>query len=461
MGQREIEIGDAIACRDEATGQSGVLHVEADRVWVEFVGFGKRPEVDSNSSICLHTAKGWVVSLFRNVDVSSVMPFWRRSEVATVYEQRIVANLAIAGVTEWRLGDKARSVTFRMGAGCDFLWPTDRAREIAQVSIDAMPDRTVFISDVAGGRISMELALEEDPLRNKWTPTEPWLTLHFDDGAEPDECIARVYYLVSMFSLLTWRDLQVEEIALRHTSAQPNTPMHRVVLAGTERTSVARSGKLVPISADSEVAREALKAALRIWLDRQSVWDSATGLMLAALRRFRNVSAERALDACRWHEVLESVAPDSKGKAPAGMEEVVAAALKVAQEKELTPYLDWINSLLRGVKGVPRRDRFKHLTERINAHFDTALFDEEAVTMIMRAYKARNKTGHGAMGPLADRDAQQLWADTMALESLCALRMLTDLPIPPEGLQWLRMHPLVHAFQQIRKQLASSSKPDN
>lgn len=453
MAQREIEIGDAIACRDQATGQAGVLHVESDRIWAEFVGFRSRPNVDADSPVYLHTAKGWVVSLFRNIEFGSTGPFWRRGEVGNVYHQRVVANLVISGETAWSAGSRARSVSFRVGPDSDFLWPRDRTREIADVSVDSVPNRTIFMMEVAGGKLSLDFALQSDSIRDKWTPTEPWLTFHFDEGAEPDECLNLVSYLVSLFSLLTWRDIHIEEMTIRHVDAPPETLSHRVLLTGSERKSGRRDGYPIAISLNNDLELKAFQSVLRVWLERRSAWDDSTGLMLAALRRFSNVSAERALDACRWYEVIERAAPgDRNDERPAAMDEVVEAAVAKAKERGLEGYARWIKDRLSVVRGEPRKVRVCRLAKGIKEWFGDDLFDETGIEMIMAAYGARHRTGHGTLGPMGETGVRELWGNIVAMETFCALRTIADLPVSDGGLKWLRMHPLIRAFKELRKE---------
>ncbi|RWQ38633.1 MAG: hypothetical protein E5Y88_13565 [Mesorhizobium sp.] len=407
----------------------------------------------------MHTAKGWVVSLFRNVEFGPTGPSWRRGEVGHVYHQRIVSNLAIAGETAWAAGSRARSVSFRVGPDSDFLWPRDRAREIADISVDTIPQRTILAMDVRGGKVSLDLVLQSDSLREKWTPTTSWLRLHLDEGAEPDECLDRVGYLVSLFSLLSWRDLHIEEMTIRHTDASSDTFAHRILLMRPERSSGQRSGNPIPISVDNEEEREAFRTVLGVWLARQNQWDETTGLMLAGLRRFSSVSAERALDACRWYEVIERVAPgDRNDERPAKMDEVVEAAVAKAKECNLEGYQRWIKERLSGVRGEPRRMRISRLAKAINEWFGDDLFDETGVEMIMEAYAARHKTGHGTLGPMGEPDVRRLWGNIVAMETFCALRTIADLPLSDGGLKWLRMHPLIQALKQLRKERISGEE---
>lgn len=453
MAQGEIEIGDAIACQERETDQCGVLHVEADQIWVEFIGFGKRPSVNADAPIYLHTAKGWIVSLFDNIDFSSTRPFWRRGEVGLIYRQRIVSNFVLAGETAWQADDRVQSASFRLTPDCDFLWPNDRASEIAEMSVDAIPDRTIFTMSVDGETVSLDFALQDDPIRNKWTPSSVGFTLRFGSGIAPLECLERIEYLQSLFALLSWRDLRNEKVSFRRINVEQSSYSHRVItpeIKDAVNRQEARAARPIAVCADNEVERETLQEVLRVWLNRQDQWQEAAGLMRGALRRFNHVSAEQALDACRWHEAIER----TKGKAvrPPGMDKVVDAAIAKARECRLDEYVDWIKGCLSGVKGESRNSLFPRLARELNERLGHSFFDDVGVEMIKGAYRARHVTGHGAMGNISKPKIRELWGNVLAMEALCAAQTIADLPLSENGRKQLSIHPLFAAYMQLRKE---------
>lgn len=454
MAQDEIEIGDAITCREQETGQVGVLHVEADQIWVEFVGFGKSPSINADVPVYLHTAKGWVVSLFDNIDLSSAMPSWRRGEVGTVYRQRIVSNLAFAGETSWLTSDRVQSASFRLAPDCDFLWAQDRAAEIAEISVDTVPDRNIFLLPVAGGSVSLDFALRGDPTRNKWTPEHPSFTVRFDSGAQPFECLDRIWYLRSLFAFLSWRDIRSEWVSLRRMAAEPRTYSHRVLSTGLTPPNKhgVRAVRPIAVSAENEVERATFQAVLRVWLDRQGQWEEATGLMRRALERFHHVSAEQALDACRWHEAIERT--EERAPRPPGMEKVVEAAVAKAKECGLDDYVDRISGSLGSIRGGPREPLFYRLARSLNERLGNNLFDDIGIKMLMGAYNARNRSAHGSLGTLSEPKVRELWGNILAMEALCAARTMADLPLSENGRQRLSMHPLFRAYSELRNERA-------
>lgn len=455
MAQDEIEIGDAIACREQSTGQAGVLHVEPDQIWVEFVGFGKRPSINADVPIYLHTAKGWVVSLFSNIDSSPVMPFWRRGEVGSIYRQRIVSNLAFEGETPWLETDSARSISFRLVPDCDFLWPRDRAAEIAELSVDTVPDRNIFALPVTGGSVSLDFALRGDSIRNKWTPEHPYFTVRFDNGTQPLECLDRVQYLRSLFALLTWRAVRSEGVTIRRTDAERHSYSHRVITSELRTTSAegARPIRPIAVSAEDEAERAALQAVLRVWLDRQDQWEEATNLMWQALRRFNRISAAQAMDACRWHEAIELT--EERTPRPIGMEKVIEAAVAKALECGLDAYVDWIKGSLGNIKGEFRATLFSRLAIDLNNWIGRNIFDATGIKMLIGAYNTRNKSAHGTVGNLSDPQVRELWGNVLAMEAFCAARIMAGLPFSEVGQQRLSMHPLFKAYLELRKERAN------
>ncbi len=455
----ELAIGDAIACQERESGQFGVLHIEPDQIWVEFVGFGKCPSINADEPIYLHTAKGWVVSLFDNIDVSSALPSWRRSDAGTVHSQRVISNLVLSGEPPWLPGDRALSVSFQLTPDCDFLWAPDLARKIAEVSLDnePAPDRTILTAPVVGGCVSLAFAWGHDPVRNKYSPEDPRFTVRFDDGAEPGECLDRIWYLRALFALLSWRDLRSEGILIRRIGAEENSYSYRVLTAESKASNpMARAVRPIAVSVDDEDERAALRAVLQVWLDRQNQWEGATGMMCAALRRFHHVSAEQALDACRWHEAISKVV--ERPVRPAGMDEVVGAAIAEARKFKLDDHVGWITGRLSGIKGEPQQQFFTRRGRELNERLGHELFDDAGVAMLKGTYRVRNASAHGSNGTLSNHTKIRAhWGNVLAMEAFCAARTMADLPLSERGRHRLRMHPLFKAYLELRKERAAAS----
>jgi hypothetical protein len=280
MALSEIKVGDVLACQEQETGQFGVLYVEADRIWVEFIGFGTDPAMDADRPFHLHTAKGWVVSFFDNVDFSPTMPTWRRGDVGCIYHKRILSNFVLVGETAWLTGERVQSAFFRLTPDCDFLWSNDLAAQIAEMPVKTDPDRTIIRVPVHGGEITLAFALHSDPVRDKWIPTAPGFTLRFDDAIEPRECLNRIGYLERLFALLTWQEIRSEEVSIRRTNAEERSYSHRVLSADVAEKGgnhSTRTISLTPLSAGDDVERHALQMVLRIWLEREAEWKEGVG----------------------------------------------------------------------------------------------------------------------------------------------------------------------------------------
>ncbi|AZN72287.1 hypothetical protein D5400_14265 [Georhizobium profundi] len=450
----EIQSGDVIACREQKTGQSGILHIEDDRIWVEFISFEKTPSIEVEDVIHLHTAKGWVVSLFNNVDFSPSIPSWRRGDVGFVYRQRVVSNLALAGETAWIDDNFARSVFFRLQPDCDFLWSKDKATSIAETAEDSSPERTIFEMSIPGGKLSLTFSLDRDRIRGKWNPVEPGFLIEFHEGLDPTDCLKKVWFLESLFSLLSWRNVESIAISMRLIGAEERSYSHRVLSVGMfdkHRPPASKEIRHTPISADDPVERDAMRAVILAWFEKEEIWKDCAGLMRRAQTKLTSVSAERALDACRWYELLERTS-GAETAAPEGMSGVIEAAVLEAQERGLDDYVAWIRSRLSGIRGEPKKVKFLRLIADANEWLERKFFDEVSVEMLAGAYKARHATGHGAMRPMTDSDIRNLWGDILAIEALCAARMMAHLPFSARGMGLLDMHPLFKAFRELQRE---------
>ncbi|WP_346896225.1 hypothetical protein [uncultured Roseibium sp.] len=457
MATREIALGDVLSCKDQSTGEVGVLHIETDRIWVDFIGFGEKTTIDVNSPIHLLTEKGWVVSLFDNVDLSPSRPFWRKGEVGHVHHTRILSNLALAGPTAWKVEDQAKSVSFGVFPEFDFLWPKDLLAEIAETSCEIVPKNDLLSVVTSWGDLTLRIALQDDPIRNKWMPTHPWFKLQFEHGLSPSKCLECVEYFIRLFILMSWKDVQSAEVTIRRMGDDGQIFSHRILtVQHIERTDedALRKKDLTPLFMDTLGDRETTKSVFKAWLDRMDEWQEITAFIRRASNQLMRVSEERALDACRWHETIErDLKKKENAVAPPGMKEVVEAAVAKAEECRLDG--DWIGrikSSLKGLKGETRRERFQGLIATLNDQLGLDLFDALSEEMMRDCYKTRQQAGHGTSGKMSPNQVRDLWGNVLAMETLCMARILSELPISDRGRKLLEMHPLIKHFSELRKE---------
>jgi hypothetical protein len=134
------------------------------------------------------------------------------------------------------------------------------------------------------------------------------------------------------------------------------------------------------------------------------------------------------------------------------MEQVIAAAVDRAEHESLQKYVGWIKSSLMNIKSETRQDRLGSVATHVNNNLSEGMFDAAGMEMLAGAYRTRHTTGHGAIGRQSENGVRKLWGDTLAMEALCAARMLVELPTSKTNVHLLTMHPLFRAFVELRNE---------
>lgn len=192
VSRSHIEVGDKLQCIEQTTKHPGFLIVEHDRVWVEFVGFGRKPTVDAQQPIVLHPTKGFVVTLANNIEINPAIPSWRKGDVDPVYIQRVISNFPIYGQTTWDSDDVVSAVYFSVTPDFPFLWAKDRASIISGTPINRIPDTSILEIETDAGSIRLNSACEGDRFNDRWTVTTPYFGIHFASGRKPEDALRSV-----------------------------------------------------------------------------------------------------------------------------------------------------------------------------------------------------------------------------------------------------------------------------
>lgn len=458
MSQNRIVVGDKLQCIEQTTGQAGVLHVEQDRVWVEFVGFGQPPCVNAERPIFLHTTAGFVVTLANNVDLSSSMPRWRKGDVKAIYTQRIISNFPIYGETGWADDDLVSTVYFNVAPDCPFLWSKDKAAAIVGTPIEATPEHEILELECSVGTIRLFFGYESGRFDDRWVPTTPYFSIHFSTEVTTKIAVHQANHVASLFTLLSWEQIEPTNISFTRHDDEPRFYQHRLLDTETPPSTLSSSRlQLVPLSVDTEDDRKAFKGTLGAWMEKEKEWDEVVPLMQRSQKTFRHYSMERVLDACRWHEALNRT--NGKPEAPPEMMEVIDAAEAKARECGLVEYVGWIKGQLKAIRGEPRAQLFGRLCAEVNAQLKHPTFDLSVTTqMLQGAYASRNATGHGSASSHSAAEARIVMGDTLAMEALNLSRLISNLSLAENKQHLLQMHPLLRGFAELQQERIKSAE---
>lgn len=173
------------------------------------------------------------------------------------------------------------------------------------------------------------------------------------------------------------------------------------------------------------------------WVLREAEWAKATALMMGSLGLVKQVSGHRLLMACRWLEAIpggqaERALDDNKLSA------IVEAAQKAAEAHGCGDLGRRISGSLQSIKRESNEARFRRLIASVVAVFGTEAFEplpkgRNIVSALVRAMGFRGQEAHGFIEGSDGDQLASLITSTAALEALCYLLTLRELPIDKAG----------------------------
>jgi hypothetical protein len=101
---------------------------------------------------------------------------------------------------------------------------------------------------------------------------------------------------------------------------------------------------------------------------------------------------------------------------------------------------------IRGISRESRKDQFERFLSDILKVFGGEFLDEKITDFLLKAYDLRGRVAHGHYQPADDKDFSESSKSICALESVCYLLTIKDLPIANEGKKRVRGLPLVHDY---------------
>jgi dTDP-4-dehydrorhamnose 3,5-epimerase-like enzyme len=84
----------------------------------------------------------------------------------------------------------------------------------------------------------------------------------------------------------------------------------------------------------------------------------------------------------------------------------------------------------------------------VNDRFGKEVVGIEIVEHLRRALKLRGQAAHGHLSPEDDQEYRAFAKATYAMEALCFLLMVQDLPIDEQGLERMWGNPLLQNYRQ-------------
>jgi hypothetical protein len=196
---------------------------------------------------------------------------------------------------------------------------------------------------------------------------------------------------------------------------------------------------------DQELA--SFRECLAAWMNRAPDWRKPNTLMVMSFGLKNTISSERLINACRWFEDI----PIAKAQfvlSSADIEAISAAAAEKARELGLDPLIcNRIAGAIKRIRAETSEQQFSRLIAIVERKFGSGILPQDAVGHLKRALFFRGRSAHGHFNPESDAEFRAFSKSTRAMEALCYLLTVLDLPINGAGIERMRSNPLIQDYR--------------
>lgn len=447
MAHNDLEIGNHYFCREEVTGdeQCGIFNFHLSEMTVELYAIDENHiGIDLEGVIILRLANNKILSLHNNIRASGPVAYIDIENGRQTTCLRVLSNLVIAGDSPWPQQKPIRRLSFAMEQSDELLRYSDLYDAIYEAELGNIPETTLFAVEVDGmtfkawysvsGGLSLKptqigvrygIDFHEPRYLHSYIP-ELQRLLHFVSAAlghpfTPSEI---------EFSGLTNKEYEAA------VEAQKGYKVHQVHYI---RPSKPPPDGLWIGKSFAHVRDEAELAAflecLREWVSRDAEWRSANNLMMGSLLLQDTLSGERLLNACRWLEEI----PGTDSEMAVSEEDINAIAEVASVEARKRGHNDFEKRIAGVIRGQLRKEsnkeRFARLHDSICHALGNDALKESVIDYLIKALAFRGKVAHGHFEANDEAERRSFEKSIYAMEALCYLLTIRDLPMLDEGRQ--------------------------
>lgn len=445
MDVQALEAGRRYFCREETTGKQhgGMFHVDDQELVAELFAFDQYLGGDFDNLLIVRLENNSIASLHNNIAHGPA----RSYDITNARETcswRVVSNAVVVGESAWEGDAPIHRVHFAIDHAEELLRHSDRYDAMADAEIGGeMPDPLLFELRVHDLTVRVRYTASGNLSAKRPTRVGIRYELEFDTPRDLKTYLADMGVLVQFVSAaLGFRfspsDIRISSLTsaayLEAVKARKGYKAHRLhyiwpVEAPKRSLWVGRA----PVHARDDAELAALIACLQEWIERDPAWRGATTLMMGALALQDTLSGERLLNACSWLEEI----PGADSEIIASEEDIAAiadAAAAVAEKRGLADYRTRVAGVIRGqLKKESNAERFARLQGALRERFGSEAPGDDIVPHLLKAMQFRGQAAHGHFEPVNDADFQAFSKAIYAMEALCYLLTIKDLPMPDDG----------------------------
>ena len=463
FGDFEIKFNDNFLCTELTSGEkySGKFQFGDDGISTTLVSFDGPILVKLESPIILITEKLDVISLYDSFTGHRGKTFRNDRPAKTAHTQKIVSNIAVVGNDEWAADNRVKRVGFGIRNTMPLLRNQEKVARLSMARVqgaDEKDDWLLLNFKANGMAVRLYYTAQYGQWSNEPREVEPRFELEFDEAVLLGKHLDPVRQVVAFCSMALGVPLIPSNITISRQSLveflddvnnRRPTQDHRLLYRWFEfeidPSEIRMFGS--PVNAYNQNGLDNLGECLRVWLERGAEWRDAYELMIGAFVRRNEFGADRLLNACKWFEAL----PNSRANQVVDTETIQAisiAAIEAARERGIKGIKDRISGSIRSIGQENRDQLFRRLIDLAWHAVPLPHPLNEMVSDLKSSQKLRGKAAHGNLD-LDDKDGdERIMRCTDALEALCILMTLRDLPITDDCRQQVNKHRIVDRYCQ-------------
>lgn len=445
MAQNDLEIGQHYFCREETTGKGhcGIFDFKASERTVDLYAFDDMHiGVDLEDVLILRLANNLILSLHKNIRAGGPVGYFDIEKQRQTKCLRILSNVVIVGDSPWLEVSPLRRVRFSIKYAEELLRYTDKYDAIVDAELGEMPETILFALE-AGDMTFKAWYSVSGSLSLKPTHIGVRYGIDFHEPRYLHNYMSEIQTLLHFVSAALGHPFAPSDIELsgqtdnEHAAAVEaregyrEHKIHYVWPSDPPGHSLWVGNAFAHARGETELA--AFQDCLRVWILREPTWRGANSLMMGALRLQNEISGERLLNACRWLEKIPG-ADSEMAVSDEDINAIAAVAGAEAEKRGHENYKPRIAGVIRGqLKKESNRERFTRLHRSICERFGSSAINESVIECLLKAMEFRGEVAHGHFEPDNEAEYRSFERSIYAMEALCYLLTIRDLPMSDEG----------------------------
>lgn len=459
MDHYALEKGRRYFCREETTGKgfTGMFHVDDEEMVAELYAFDEYLGGRFDDRLVVRLETNGIASLNDNITNGTSQNIDVRNQ-KQAWSKRVTSNSVVLGEDVWEASDPVRRVQFSIAHADELLRHSERFDAIADAEFGDLPDTVLFELAVAGMTIKVWYPAQGNFSFKRPVKIGVRYQIEFDEPRDLKTYVPDMLTVVQFASAAIGHgfvpsDIRVSRLTsadyLAAVAAKTKYREHSLhyiwpVDAPKETLWIGRS--FAYARTDEELG--AFLACLRDWTERDAAWRGATNMMMGALALQNILSGERLLTACNWLEEI----PGADSEMAVSDEDIAAIAAAAAAEAGKRGHADYeprVAGVIRSqLKKESNAERFARLHASVSARFGDDALGADIVPHLLKAMQYRGRVAHGHFQPADGEEFQAFTKSIYAMEALCYLLTIKDLPISDEGMRRALRQRIVLDYQR-------------